>query len=249
MATRLSKRQKKQLRRQNIYPQPTFKEHFRIRRIHPATENQQIAFEAYEDGSNLLLHGLPGTGKTFVSMYLALEQLLEQGLTSQRKLVIIRSVVPTRDIGFLPGNVKQKSQVYELPYTNITNELFGRGDAYDILKQKGIIEFETTSFLRGITLDNSIVYVDEMNNMSFHELDSIITRMGKNSRILFSGDFGQSDLRSEEKNGLLKFMNVLKKLNWFEYVEFNEDDIVRSGIVKDYIITKHQLGYGQALCA
>jgi phosphate starvation-inducible protein PhoH len=155
----------------------------------------------------------------------------------------MRSVVPTRDIGFLPGNAKEKSKVYEGPYYAICNELFGRGDAYDILKNKNTIEFMTTSFIRGITLNNAIVIVDEVNNMTFHELDSIITRLGKNCRIMFCGDFRQSDLpKQAERNGLLDFMDILERMKSFTHVEFQQEDIVRSGLVKQYIIAKDKLG-------
>ena len=251
MKGRLTKSQRKALRKQGIYPHPTLstsKNNFSLEQVEPLTDNQERAFDAYEDGKNLLLHGLSGTGKTFISCYLALEELLG-GMSDHRKLIIVRSVVPTRDMGFLPGSAKEKSRVYEAPYHTVVSDLFGRGDAYQILKTKGIVEFETTSFIRGITFEDSIVLVDEVNNMSFHELDSVITRVGRNCKIIFSGDFGQSDLRGEEKNGLHKFMNVLSKLENFEHIEFEEEDIVRSGLVKEYIITKHKLGYDQALCA
>jgi phosphate starvation-inducible protein PhoH len=251
MKGRLNKSQKKALRRQGIFPHQTLTSsgnNFRMNNVIPLTDNQERAFDAYEDGKNLLLHGLSGTGKTFISCYLALNELLG-GMSDHRKMIIVRSVVPTRDIGFLPGNAKEKSKVYEAPYSTVVSDLFGRGDAYEILKTKGLIEFETTSFIRGITFEDSIIVVDEVNNMSFHELDSVITRVGRNCKIIFSGDFRQSDLRGEEKNGLHKFMNVLRKLKNFEHVEFEEEDIVRSGLVKEYIITKHKLGYDQALCA
>ena len=252
MKSRLSKNQRKQLRREGIYPYAqiqTNKSNFKLDDIEPITANQEKVFNAFDDEKNLLLHGLSGTGKTFMSMYLALEQLLD-GMSEYKKLVIIRSVVPTRDMGFLPGSAKDKAKVYEMPYSTITSDLFRRGDAYQILKGKGIIEFETTSFLRGVTFEDSIVFVDEINNMTFHELDSVITRVGQNCRIIFSGDFRQSDLKeSRDKNGLLEFMEVLKKLKDFEYIELTEDDIVRSGLVKEYIIAKHQMGFGQMMVA
>ena len=159
------------------------------------------------------------------------------------KLVIIRSAVPTRDIGFLPGTEKEKSSVYEEPYQAVSNELFARGDAYGILKQKSLVEFMTTSFIRGITLKHAVILVDECQNMSFHELDSIITRVGENSKIMFCGDATQSDLiKTNEKNGIVDFMNVLRLMPSFDIIEFEVEDVIRSGLIKEYIITKMELG-------
>lgn len=214
---------------------------FKMRNCVPITETQKQTFIAFDRGDNLLLHGLAGTGKTFISMYLALKEVTEGN--TYKKVIVMRSVVPTRDIGFLPGNAKEKSKVYEGPYYAICNEMFGRGDAYDILKQKNTVEFMTTSFIRGMTINNAIVIVDEVNNMTFHELDSIITRLGKNCRIMFCGDFRQSDLPKEsDRKGLADFMKILENMKSFTHIEFSRDDIVRSGLVKQYIITKDKLG-------
>lgn len=213
-----------------------------LNHIEPLTENQNKTFDAYKKDKSILLHGLAGTGKTFISMYLSLKEILSRRST-YKKLVIVRSAVPTRDIGFLPGNQKEKAKAYESPYYAICTELFNRGDAYDILKNKGTVEFTTTSFLRGCTINDAIVIVDEMNNMTFHELDSVITRIGSNSKIILCGDFRQSDLTKEsDRRGLRDFMRILSTMGCFEYVEFSQDDIVRSGIVKDYIIAKDELG-------
>ena len=208
----------------------------------PITDNQRKTYEAYRANQHLLLHGIAGTGKTFLSLYLALDELLS-GMSQQEKIYIIRSVVPTRDMGFLPGSSREKMKVYEAPYSAICTELFGRGDAYDILKTKNIIDFTSTSFVRGITMNNCFVIIDEINNMTFHELDSVITRIGKNCRVIFCGDFRQSDLlREQERNGLKDFMRVIEKLDDFYYVDFLEKDIVRSKLVKEYIIARQNLG-------
>jgi phosphate starvation-inducible protein PhoH len=155
---------------------------------------------------------------------------------------VVRSAVPTRDIGFLPGSLKEKIEAYEEPYKIIVSEIFGRGDAYGILKNKGQIEFVTTSYLRGITLDDCIVIVDEFQNCTFQELDTIITRIGENGKIIFSGDYRQSDLdKSRERAGMIKFLDILERMYEFEFVEFEAEDIVRSGLVKSYIIAKSEL--------
>ena len=201
--------------------------------IEPLTKNQLIAFES---DKNLLLHGIAGTGKTFISCYLAFDDMVKNVYNN---LVIIRSAVPTRDIGFLPGSEKEKASVYEEPYKEIALELFQRGDAYEILKTKGLVHFMTTSFVRGITLKETVIIIDECQNMTFHELDSIITRVGTNCRVIFCGDFRQSDLKS---NGLESFMEILKNMGSFDFIDFEINDIVRSEFVKDYIIAKTELG-------
>ena len=201
--------------------------------IEPLTRNQ---LKAFESDKSLILHGIAGTGKTFISCYLAFDDMVK-GVYNN--LVIIRSAVPTRDIGFLPGTEKEKASVYEEPYKEIALELFQRGDAYEILKTKGLVHFMTTSFVRGITLKDAVIMVDECQNMSFHELDSIITRVGNNCRVIFCGDFRQSDLKT---NGLESFMEILKSMGAFDFIDFEISDIVRSEFVKDYIIAKTELG-------
>jgi phosphate starvation-inducible PhoH-like protein len=208
----------------------------------PITENQKQAFEAWEDDDNLVLAGTAGTGKTFIALYMALEELLDPD-SFYRRLVIIRSIVPTRDIGFLPGTAEEKKDMYNIPYKNICAELFGDVGAYNKLVTSRQIDFESTSFIRGSTFDDSIIIVDEMQNLTFHELDSVITRVGRNSKIIFCGDYKQSDFKfQDEKDGLFKFMTILEQMKNFSIIQFGWDDIVRSGMVRDYIMTKEMLG-------
>jgi phosphate starvation-inducible protein PhoH len=247
--TELTRRERRNLRKLGLSPEEFVENrmranlgNLRLKPTHPMTDNQELAFEAYESNKNLLLHGIAGTGKTYLSLYLGLNEVLNSQTKDQ--LVIIRSVVPSRDMGFLPGSAKEKARGYELPYTGVCNELFGRGDAYDLLKNRGVVDFTTTSFLRGITIDNAVILVDEIQNMVWMELDTIMTRIGKNSRIIFSGDFRQTDLTLEkDKAGLKKFMEILAKLTSFSYVEFTEQDILRSGIVREYIIQRTARGF------
>jgi phosphate starvation-inducible protein PhoH len=214
---------------------------FNLKRIEPLTENQKLSFDSYNQGKNLMLHGIAGTGKSFISLYLALNQVLNDN-SQFKKIVIVRSVVPTRDMGFLPGNNREKAKVYEAPYYAICTELFGRSDAYEYMKNKNIIDFISTSFIRGITLNDSIVIVDEIANLTGHELDSIITRIGKNCKIIFCGDFRQSDFtKDQEKSGLMDFMRIIKRMKFFEFIDFQKEDIVRSSLVKNYIIEKDKL--------
>jgi phosphate starvation-inducible PhoH-like protein len=217
------------------------KNHFELRHIQPLTINQERVWDAYEAGSNLMLHGYAGTGKTFLSSYLALREVLHY--ETYKKVVIIRSVVPSRDMGFLPGTEKQKAEVYEQPYQEICDDLFGRGDGWRILKLKGLVEFTTTSFLRGMTFNDSIIIVDECNNMTFQEIDTVMTRIGNNSKIIFCGDYRQSDLhKPHEKTGIKELMSITRRMPSFDHVEFGIEDIVRSGVVKEYIIQKTEMG-------
>jgi phosphate starvation-inducible protein PhoH and related proteins len=216
--------------------------HFELRTIKPLTPNQQKTFDAYHQGYNLMIHGYAGTGKTFCALYLALEEILT-GNSKYDKIVIIRSVVPSRDMGFLPGSIKDKIAIFEDPYKEICDDLFGRGDGYGILKMKKLIEFTTTSFLRGMTFNNAIVIVDETNNMNMSELDTVMTRLGNNSRIIFCGDYRQTDLnKPHERTGIREFMNITRRINSFVHVEYQKEDVVRSGVVRDYIITKTEMG-------
>lgn len=208
-------------------------ETFEIADIEPLTKNQEIAFDSK---NNLVLIGSAGTGKTFLACYFACMGMLRR---KQENIVLIRSAVPTRDIGFLPGNDKEKAAIYEEPYFDVFSEVLQRGDAYEILKKKSNLFFMTTSFMRGITLSDCTIIIDECQNMTLHELDSIITRVGENCRIIFCGDYYQTDLK---KNGMHEFINILKNMeDDFDIIEFTSEDIVRSAFVKRYIQTKERM--------
>jgi phosphate starvation-inducible protein PhoH len=217
---------------------------FNLKNVNPLTVNQERTFDVWDDGKNLLLIGTAGTGKSFLSAYLGMKSILHD--KEQTKLAIVRSVVPTRDMGFLPGSNKEKSKVYEAPYYAIFSELFGRGDAYDYLKNKGVVEFMTTSFVRGITINDAVIFVDEIQNMTWQETTSVITRIGKNCRVILTGDTRQNDLiakRYEEASGAAKLIDVCSRMKEFDIVEFNKNDVVRSGLVKSFITVCDDLGY------
>jgi len=216
--------------------------------VSPVTDNQKKAFQDYKLGKNLFLYGAAGTGKTFVTLYLALQEVLRNE-TKYDTVYIVRSAVPTREIGFLPGDEEDKTALFQVPYQNMVKFMFEQPNEqafsilYDRLKNQGSLMFLTTSFLRGITLDNAIIIVDECQNLTFHELDTIITRVGMDSKIMFCGDFFQSDLqRTSDKNGLKHFMSILRGMDSFSNIEFTIGDIVRSGMVKEYLISKIKLG-------
>jgi len=216
--------------------------------VSPVTDNQKKAFQDYKLGKNLFLYGAAGTGKTFVSLYLALQEVLRNE-TKYDTVYIVRSAVPTREIGFLPGDEEDKTALFQVPYQNMVKFMFEQPNEqafsilYDRLKNQGSLMFLTTSFLRGITLDNAIIIVDECQNLTFHELDTIITRVGMDSKIMFCGDFFQSDLqRTSDKDGLKHFMSILRGMDSFSNIEFTIGDIVRSGMVKEYLISKIKLG-------
>ena len=216
--------------------------------VTPLTDNQRILFDSYAQHKNIVAYGVAGTGKTFITLYNALKEVLDES-TPYERVYIVRSLVSTREIGFLPGDHEDKSTLYQIPYKHMVKYMFQMpSDAdfemlYGNLKSQETIKFWSTSFLRGTTLDNAIIIVDEFQNLNFHELDSIITRVGENSKICFCGDASQTDLvKTNDKNGIVDFMNILRKMVSFDIIEFDVNDIVRSGLVKEYIIAKLQSG-------
>lgn len=209
-----------------------------MKTIGPLTENQRGFFEAYEDSKVMLLHGVAGTGKTYIALYHALEEVLDKS-NPYNKVIIVRSAVPSREIGHLPGDEKEKTEVYTQPYISICEDLFDRSDAYQRLVEQKAVEFMITSFIRGITLDKAVIIVDECQNMTDMELNSIITRVGEDSKIIFCGDFRQTDLyKKTDMSGLKKFMAIADMMPSVKTFEFNIDDIVRSALVKEYIIAR-----------
>ncbi len=213
-----------------------------LKKIDPQTENQSSVFDSWDDGDNIILAGSAGTGKTFLAMYLALESVLTRE-TPYHRLIIVRSVVPVRDMGFLPGTLEEKKEVFETPYKSICNELFNDPKSYNKMINNNTIEFTTTSYIRGMTIDNAIIVVDEMQNLNFHELDSVVTRVGENCRIIFSGDYYQSDFTNEsDRQGIQRFLRIVEQLKNFSVITFNWHDIVRSDFLRDYIMTKELLG-------
>ena len=218
--------------------------------IKPITDNQKLVFGSWKKGQNQFLFGAAGTGKTFISLYLALQEVLDLK-NPYDNVILVRSLIPTREIGFLPGDEEDKAALYQVPYQNMVQFMFEMpneqsfNNLYDKLKNQGTLFFLSTSFLRGLTFDNAIIIVDECQNMNFHELDTIVTRVGQDSKIVFCGDFDQSDLvRTNEKNGLHDFLRILEEMEEFHCCEFTIGDIVRSGFVRSYLINKTKLGIG-----
>ena len=216
--------------------------------IEPITDNQKKLFDSYSEGKHLVAYGTAGTGKTFISLYNAISDILDES-TPDEKIYLVRSLVSTREIGFLPGDHEDKADIYQIPYKNMVKYMFQMpSDAdfemlYGNLKAQDSIKFWSTSFIRGTTLDNAIIIVDEFQNLNFHELDSIITRVGENSKIIFCGDASQTDLvKTNDRNGIHDVLNILRKMPSFDIIEFGIDDIVRSGLVKEYIIAKLEVG-------
>lgn len=211
-----------------------------LKDIRPLTKTQSNIFKAFQEtDQNLFLHGYAGTGKSFISCYLMMKELFSN--QSYDKVLIVRSTVPSRDQGFLPGNAAEKAKIYELPYHGIFQNLFGRSDAYDQFKKKRQIEFESTSYLRGTTYDNCLILVDEIQNMTRQEISTVITRVGQNCRLIMSGDFHQTDLlRDNEKKGMLEIFKILKSMRSVDFIEFKREDIVRSNFVKEFIIAEHE---------
>ena len=218
-----------------------------IKTIEPLTDNQEELFKQYKLQQNVVAYGAAGTGKTFITLYNALRDVLDER-TPYEKIYIVRSLVATREIGFLPGDHEDKSSLYQIPYKNMVKYMFEMPDdsafemLYGNLKTQGTISFWSTSFIRGTTLDNAIIIVDEFQNLNFHELDSIITRVGENSKIMFCGDATQSDLvKTNERNGIVDFMRILRVMPSMSMIEFGVEDIVRSGLCKEYLVAKMEL--------
>ena len=218
---------------------------FAMSSINAITDTQEDLFDAWEDGYNIAAIGTAGTGKTMCAVYLGLLDIMRDGPDGYDNMIIVRSAVQTREQGFVPGTMEQKEAIYSQPYSDVVNELFGRGDAYGILKTKKQIKFMTTSNIRGLTWDNAVIIVDECQSMTYHELDTIITRVGQNSKIIFCGDTKQDDLQQSRNradiSGLGQFLKVLDKIPSFRTVTFTTDDIVRSGLVKEYILAKERM--------
>jgi len=219
-----------------------------FKEIKPLTPNQERFFDQYDEGKNLVAYGCAGTGKTFITLYRALKDVLDPK-TPYDKVYIVRSLVATREIGFLPGDHEDKSWLYQIPYKHMVKYMFQMQDdaafemLYSNLKAQGTIDFWSTSFIRGTTFDNAILIVDEFQNLNFHELDSMITRVGENSKIMFCGDASQTDLvKQNERTGIVDFIRILRNMASFDIIEFNAEDICRSGLVKEYIIAKLELG-------
>lgn len=219
-----------------------------LRDIEPLTETQQVLFNTYETGKNLVAYGAAGTGKTFITLYNALCDVLDP-TTPYEKIYIVRSLVATREIGFLPGDHEDKSLLYQIPYKNMVKYMFQLPTEADFemlygnLKTQGTIGFWSTSFIRGTTFDKAIILVDEFQNLNFHELDSIITRVGTNTKIMFCGDATQTDLiKQNERNGIGDFMKILRIMPSVDLIEFGVEDIVRSGLCKEYLLSKLEIG-------
>ena len=218
-----------------------------MRDIEPLTPNQQALFDAYKQDKNLVAYGCAGTGKTFITLYNALRDVLDE-TTPYEKIYIVRSLVATREIGFLPGDHEDKSSLYQIPYKHMVKYMFEMPTEADFhmlygnLKTQGTLDFWSTSFIRGTTFDKTIVIVDEYQNLNYHELDSIMTRVGSQSKIMFCGDATQSDLvKTNERNGIMDFMRVLRLMPSVDVIEFGIEDIVRSGLVKEYLTAKMEL--------
>jgi phosphate starvation-inducible PhoH-like protein len=212
-----------------------------LKAFDPLTHNQKLFFDAYKRGDYFVaLHGVAGTGKTFIALYKALEEVLDKS-NPFTKIIVVRSAVQSREIGHLPGDVAEKMEIYQQPYRQICETLFGRRDAWDRLEEQHHVEFISTSFIRGMSFDDAIIIVDEMQNMNFEEIDTVMTRVGYRSKIIWCGDYRQTDLRkNNDKSGILKFFDIAYHMNAFTKIEFTADDIVRSSLVKDYILAKIQ---------
>lgn len=206
-----------------------------LRDLRPMTPPQHDMFYHFFQGDHLCVYGSAGTGKSLVALYLGMQEVLNPESPISH-IKIVRSAVPSRDQGFLPGKKEEKEMVFEHPYHDIMSFLFGRNSSYNDLKKAGKVEFITTSYVRGLTWDDCIVILDEGQNLTFEEINSVVTRLGKNSRLVFLGDHPQCDLTKKyEVSGLEKFLRVANSMDEFAMIRFTSNDIVRSHFVKSWI--------------
>jgi predicted ribonuclease YlaK len=214
-----------------------------LKTFDPLTDHQKQFFDAYKRGDYFIaLHGVAGTGKTFIALYKALEEVLDKS-NPFNKIIIVRSAVQSREIGHLPGDASEKMEIYEQPYRQICETLFGRRDAYQRLDEQGHISFISTSFIRGMSFDDAIIIVDECQNMNWSEISTVMTRVGYRSKIIWCGDYRQNDLnkKSSDVSGIKQFLDVAKTMKDFTLIEFTVDDICRSSLVRDWIIACNNL--------
>lgn len=207
-----------------------------IKQTSPLTYGQEQMFEAYLSGNNIVANGSAGTGKSYCAIYLALNDILNRE-SKKSEIIIVRSAVASREIGHLPGEIEEKLSPYEEPYKDIMSTLLNRSNAYDTMKELGLLRFMATSFVRGLTWDNAIVVVDEAQSMTFHEINSVITRLGENSKLIICGDIAQNDLlmKKNDQSGYLKAISALGKIDTVDVITFTRNDIVRSNFVKQWI--------------
>ena len=214
--------------------------------VKPITPLHEDTFRAFfeSDYKSLAITGQAGTGKTLIGTYLALNELLRKDSPIDT-FIIVRSIVQTRDMGFLPGDLDEKMEPYEAPYRDIFHKIFERPTAYNHMKNSkngGAVVFVPTSFVRGVTWDNSIILLDETQNMTMHEIDSVLTRVGENSRVIMVGDReGQDDLKSKrEVSGFDRAFEIAKTMGEFSTFEYGDAECVRSGFVRSWGIAKRQ---------
>lgn len=209
------------------------------------TDNQENFFEMYRGGGYFIgLFGSPGVGKTFLALYRALEEVLSKD-NPFKQIVVVRSMVQLREIGHLPGSLDEKQEIYELPYKEVCQTLFGRSDAWERLKEQGYARFISTTAIRGISIDDSIIIVDECQNMNFAEINTVMSRVGHRSKIIFCGDYKQTDLikSNRDQTAFHEFRKIATSMKAFQEVYFTPEDIVRSSLVKDWIIACESNGY------
>ncbi len=214
-----------------------------LKSIRPLNQAQGDMYQAWVNDYDLCAYGSAGTGKSFLALYLALSDVLNEK-TETEKIIIVRSIVSVRDPGHLPGELCEKVAPHEAPYQAIFHELMGKANTYENMKDAGVVEFVTTSFLRGLTWNNAIIVLDESQNMSDVEINSAMTRVGKNSKVMVLGDMKQNDFlhSKKETSGFAQSMRIMEKMSEFALIKFLPQDIVRSGFCKSWILASEELG-------
>jgi phosphate starvation-inducible PhoH-like protein len=198
--------------------------------IQPKNMAQQIYLEAIERSDVVFGIGSAGTGKTYVAASYAAEKLYYRETS---KIIVTRpNVEASRSLGFLPGELEEKYAPYLEPFEGVFIRAFGKS-LYELFKKRGQIDPRPLGFMRGATFDDAIVLVDECQNMTEKEFKLLLTRIGHNSKVIFSGDSRQVDIPD---SGLMSTIQRLQYIPSIEVVEFYPSDIVRSDLCKQIIL-------------
>ena len=202
------------------------------RLIKPQTENQRKMVVLMDKNDMLFAVGPAGTGKTYTAVALAVRALKEKEV---RKIILTRPAVESgENLGFLPGDLKEKLDPYMQPLYDALRDMIPH-EKLESYIEKGIIQIAPLAFMRGRTLDNAFVILDEAQNTTHNQMKMFLTRMGKSAKFIITGDPGQIDLPRKQVSGLKESLLALKDINGIAQVFFDDKDVVRHKLVRSII--------------
>lgn len=207
---------------------PEYQEEKLVKNFEPKTKKQQEFIDLIDSKEVILCKGSSGTGKTFVALAKALSLL--GSYYKQIYLVKSLTVVPEEELGHLKGSLEQKTDPYIMNFTWNIDKICGDGTAKSLI-DKGIIKVLPIAFVRGISIDNSIVILDELQNLSFHTFKTLITRIGDRSKYIMMGDVEQIDRRNKGESPLEKIFEIFKDDDVVGTIEFTDKDCIRNPII------------------